>query len=108
MKNALAEARDSWLQRAKSRVVANGSEVYHALFNVDRDKSKIEDAIREWHHLPTSIGALGRTSGETSARIASLKAISAEQLTAFAETVQSVFVGAYDGEGYVVWNKLSR
>jgi hypothetical protein len=107
LENSLAEAHDGWLQRAKSRVITNGSEVYHALFNTDRDKGKIEAAIREWHYLPTSIGALGTMNEEASAHIVSVKAITIEQLTAFAKTAQSVFVGAYDGEGYLVWNKRS-
>jgi hypothetical protein len=105
LENYLAEVNDGWLQRAKSRVVANGNEVYHVLFIADRDKDKIDAAIREWHYLPTSIGALGSMNEEASALIASVKAITAEQLTAFAKTVQSVFFAAYDGEGYVVWNK---
>jgi len=108
LENSLAEAHDSWLQRAKSRIITNGTEVYHTLFSVDRDKGKIEAAIREWHYLPTSIGALGSMNEEASAHIASAKIVTTERLIAFAKTAQSVFVGAYDGEGYVVWNKPPR
>lgn len=108
LENYLFEAGAPWLQRAKSRVVTNGNEVYHALFNVDRDKGKIGDAIREWRRPPTSIGAVGHMNEEISAHIASTKAIAPEQLAAFAGTVRSVFVAAYDGEGYIVWNKLSE
>jgi hypothetical protein len=106
LENYLAEAHDGWLQRAKSRVVTHGNEVYHALLSADRDKDNIVAAIREWH-LPTCIGALGSMNEETSAHIASARIITTGQLTAFAETVQSVFVGAYDEEGYVVWNQRS-
>lgn len=107
LENALAEAHDSWLKRTKSRVVFNGTEVYHVLFNADRDKDKIEDAIRDAHHSPVLIGAVGYVRQDGLARIALGRAINTELLTAFAETVQSVFVGAYDGEGYIVWNKPS-
>jgi hypothetical protein len=103
LENSLAEAHDGWLQRAKSRVVTNGNEVYHALFSTDRDKGMIEDAIHD-DHSPVHIGAVGYIRAGDSVRIASMKAISTDQLTAFAGNVQSVFVGAYDGEGYVVWN----
>ena len=106
LENFLAEAHDGWLERAKSRIVTNGNEVYHALFSLDRcDKDKIEVAIREWHYLPTSIGAFGNMDDEASAYITSEKTITKGQLTAFARTVQSVFVSAYDGEGCLVWNK---
>jgi hypothetical protein len=81
LENYLAEARDGWLQRAKSRIVTNENEVYHALLcaSADRDKGKIEDAIREWDHLPTSVGALGSMTEEASAQIASTKTITTGQ-----------------------------
>jgi len=107
LENYLAEAHDLWLQRAKSQIVTNGAEVYHALFSADRDKGKIDAAIREWDHLPTSIGALGSMNEKASAHIAAAKTITTGELAAFAETVRSIFVGAYDGEGYIVWNKQS-
>lgn len=108
LENHLAEAHDPWLQRAKSRIIAHGSEVYHALFSGDRDKPKIEAAISEWYNLPTSIGALGSMNEKDSAHIESARTITIGQLTAFAEAVQSVFVGAYDGEGYIIWEKQSE
>jgi hypothetical protein len=46
---------------------------------------------------------VGRSPADISARNATLQDISAEQLLNFAKTVRSVFVGAYDGEGYVLW-----
>lgn len=107
LENYLAEAHDGWLQRAKSRIVTHGNEVYHVLVSADHDKAKIEAAIREWDHLPTSIGALGGMNEEVSVHIAAAKTITTGELAAFAETVWSVFVGAYDGEGYIVWNKRS-
>lgn len=103
LENYLAEAHDPWLRGAKSRVITNGSEVYHALFSADRDTHKIEATIREWHNLPTSVGALGSLNEKASAQVAAAKTITTGELAAFAETARSVFVGAYDGEGYVVW-----
>jgi hypothetical protein len=108
LENYLAEAHDPWLQGAKSRVITNGSEVYHTIFSADRDKGKIEAAIREWNGPPTSVGALGSMNEKDSGHIASMKTITTGQLTVFAETVQSIFIRAYDGEGYIVWNKLPR
>lgn len=107
LENYLAAAHDPWLQRAKSRIVSNGTEVYHTLFSVDRDKGKIEATIREWNRPPTSIGALGSMSEKDLAHIASAGIITTGQLTVFAKTVQSIFISAYDGEGYVAWNKTS-
>lgn len=108
LENYLAEAHDSWLQSAKSRVVSNGNEVYHVLLNADRDKKKIDAAIREWDHLPTSVGVLGSMAEKVSSQIGLVKVITTEQLTVFAQSARSVFVGAYDGEGYLVWNQSAR
>lgn len=108
LENYLSEAHDPWLQRARSRVITNGSEVYHALFSVDRDKGKIDAAIREWRSLPTSVGALGVVNEEACARIRLRRAITLEHLAVFAASVQSVFIFAYDGEGYIVWKKASE
>lgn len=108
LENYLAEAHDPWLQRAKSRIITNGNEVYHALLNGEGDKAKIEAAVREWDHPPTSIGGLGSMRKEAWAHIGLMDAITAQELSAFAGTVQAVFVGAYDGEGYVVWRKSSK
>lgn len=108
LENYLAEADDPWLQRAKSRVATNGSEVYHALLSVDRDESSIDTAIREWEGLPTSIGAAGSMNENASAHVAAEKTVTAGQLAAFAQASESVFVAAYEGEGYVVWEKRPR
>jgi hypothetical protein len=108
LENSLAQAQDPWLQRAKSLVITIGTDVYHMLSSADKDQIKIGDAIREAEHLPTFIGALGRVASDTLAQIASSKVLTTEQINDFAKTVHCIFIGAYDGEGYVVWNKTGR
>jgi hypothetical protein len=103
LENSLAQAGDGWLQRAKSRVVINGADVYHVLFNVDRDGETVSNAIREADGLPIFLGAVGRSPEGMFARNTPFNSISTEQLVNFAETVRCVFVGAYDGDGYVLW-----
>jgi len=105
MENWLSDAGDAWLQRAKSLVITHGEEVYHLLTTAHRDKKKIEDARREAEHLPVFTGAVGRIARDVSAKVLALKIITTEQLAAFSTTVECVFAGAYDGEGYVVWIK---
>ena len=101
--NSLASAGDGWIERAKSRVIANGDDIYHVLLNVDRDQSKIGDAICESSAIPTFIGALGNMPSYNSARIAKSKVVTGEDFEDFAKTVRCIFVGAYDREGYVLW-----
>jgi hypothetical protein len=103
LENSLAQASDGWLKRAKSRIVTNGSDVYHVLFNVDRDANNVSNAVREAEALPVFIGAVGKIPADQFARDGSANTISTEALIDFAKTVRCVFVGSYDGEGYVLW-----
>jgi len=103
LENSLAQASDGWLQRAKSRIVTNGSDVYHVLFNVDRDANNVSNAVREAEALPVFIGAVGNIPADQFACDGSANTISTEALIDFAKTVRCVFVGAYDGEGYLLW-----
>jgi len=107
MENFLFEAGAPWLARARSRLLFHGSEVYHALFSVDRDKARIIDAIRDAERLPVFVGAVGRAPWPSGGDTASLHALTAEQLADFAKTAGCVFVGAYDGEGYLIWKRES-
>lgn len=104
LENSLAEASDSWLQRASSRIVTHGCDVLHLLVSGD-SKNMIEQAIRESQSIPISVGALGEPSPALRASILATRTISAEQLAEFSRAVYCIFVGGYDGEGYVVWTR---
>lgn len=103
IENFLARAGDPWLQRAKSCVVTHESEVFHAVFSEDHTQDKIADAIREARGIPVFIGVVGRLTSETAGFIQKEKAVTASALESIAETARLVFVGAYDGEGFVLW-----
>jgi hypothetical protein len=103
LENSVASAGDPWLQRAKSCVVTREREVFHVLFSEDNTEDKIAEAILEARGIPVFIGALGRLTSETAKSISTQKAVAAVALESVAETARLVFVGAYDGEGYVLW-----
>lgn len=105
LENSLAVAGDPWLRNAKSRIATLGSEVYHVLLSEDRNEEVIENAIREARQIPAPIGAVGSLAGSVESSIVMHRTLTKEALRDFAETVRSVLVGAYDGEGYVVWSK---
>jgi hypothetical protein len=103
MENSSFRVGDAWLQRAKSCLVTYEREVFHVVFNADHTDDKIDDAIREARRIPIFIGAVGRLTSKASETIQREKVITANQLEDIAETARLIFVGAYDGEGLVLW-----
>ncbi|SRR5229473_2823591 len=108
LENMLASPGDPWLKRAKSRVATHGTEVYHIVDATERLREKIEDAVREAASLPVFVGAVGRQPPDPILGDAGDATISTRQLRTFANTVHCIFVGAYDGEGYLVWHSDRR
>jgi hypothetical protein len=108
MENLIASHGDPWLQRAKSCVVSHGSEIFHVVFNEDHTEDKIDDAISDARRIPVFIGAVGRLTTETTHSIQRQKAITTSDLQSIAQTAWVIFVGAYDGEGFVIWKRRPR
>jgi len=108
MENMLASPNDPWLKRAKSRLARYGPEVYHILTRSDRGEEKIEDTLREAESLPVFVGAIGRQPPDPILVDPVDSNISTGQLRTFAKTAHCIFVGAYDGEGYVVWRRVGH
>lgn len=107
LENSIAQVGDPYLMRAKSRLLFHGSEVYHALCSVDHDQARIINAVREAERPPAFVGAVGRMPWSAGADIAALSVVTTEELAKFARSAFCVFVGAYDGEGYLVWRRSS-
>ena len=105
LENSLAQPSDPVLKRAKCRLLLHNTEVYHPLFGMDRDNTKIANAIREAEHPGVFVGAVGRVPSGMGCDLVSISTISADQLADFAKAVHTVFVQAYDGEGYLVWTR---
>ena len=104
LENYLAAPQDPVLRSARSRIAVCGSDVYHLLLHKDNRGDSIANAIREAHSLPTFLGAFGRVAD--SARYQSMRiTLSLEELRELAASVDLIFASAYDGEGYVCWQK---
>ncbi len=100
VENALARLGDPWLARSRSRIAYFGDEVFHILLSHD-SRRDIEDAVREAHSIwPPSIGGLICIPSDITdvPSILTLDLINKLALSAVA-----VFVGAYDGESYLLW-----
>jgi hypothetical protein len=96
---------DSVANDERLRVLSHGNELYYLLTS-SSDHAVIEATIQStpasW---PGILGIL--TSAEYELRFPGNR-ISLENIDGLANRVQQIVVGAYDGEGYVVWTRRSQ
>ncbi len=99
LENDSAQANDPWLSLGDIRLLTLGDEVYHPLICGDSDEVVLKSvkSSRSW----LFVGTLTLWPGTVPAtEIASASSAHLEQL---AHCSQAIFVGAYDGEGYLLW-----
>jgi hypothetical protein len=102
VENALFEASAPWLKRAQSRTLFYDDEVYH-IPPPSPSKQAIEDALRDAHSIaPPTMGVLSQLPGDVDPAFARL---TLEIIDSLAAGVIAVFVGAYDGESFIVWER---
>lgn len=103
--NALARPSDPVLSRSESRVLVFDNEVYHFLSAADWASTIIAQAIREAGcPYPPLIGAMASAADEAGFS-GEGRQISSAQLKVLAERTEKIVIGAYDGEGYLIWSK---
>lgn len=80
-------------------------EIYYFLSWKDIDYNKIKQAINAaGNFYPGLIGALTELPEKQELNFEN-KIISSEQLHILAKRAEKIIIGAYDGEGYLIWNK---
>lgn len=96
-----AERDFEYLKDEATNVLFLGAEVYRAICGPDPDLALVTrtvDASKSW----LTIGAIGTGIGGLCSR---RQEISSMDLSELAKAVREVYIGAYDGEGYVVWRR---
>ncbi len=102
--DALARSTDSGLAKRKSRIYFFNQEVYSVLLFIDHKDDVILQANRETHSLPYFISALIAQPKQLFSTEPMRGVFTQDTLTVLARNVKSLIIGAYDGEGYLVWN----
>jgi hypothetical protein len=100
----LAKPTDSSMSRRKTPYIIYGNEVYHFLSS-RVGEAEIAEAIK-WPHTTVSFLAILTTLVQNIALINKQK-ISADELRVLARGTETLMIGAYDGEGYLIWRKKS-
>lgn len=99
--NALAKPNDQWLALRNTQIFTFQDEVYHYLLHRDTEKELIEKTIRDATTY-LFIGIMSCVKDITPFQ-QHANVITASELKFFAEKTKKIFVGAYDSEGYLIW-----
>jgi hypothetical protein len=97
------QPKDPVVQKLLTRYATFNDEVYHLLFQDDAEDQRILDTIRGAKGGPIFIGVL--TTWPLEPRVGGAGVLSRAQLQTLAASAQKLFVGAYDGEGYLIWTR---
>ncbi len=103
LEDGLAKPSDPWLRKAGTEQYFLGDDVFHFMVSGRADEGKVLKVLRAAKSLPISVGAICGISPQVDLPPAD-RELTQDLLEAFASAVVKIFVGAYDGEGYVVWN----
>lgn len=101
--DALKHPSDVVMRKLSTRYAIFGDEIYHLLFHEDAHDERIAETVNAARSVPTFIGAMSVWSGEP--QEIRLRVLSLAQLQLLANSAQKLFVGAYDGEGYLIWDR---
>lgn len=105
--DALSRPNDPILSRSAARLLTFHNEVYHFLSGRAVKSSQIRQTIRQAKSIPLFIGALTSVPEKSSFshKARKITITSDERLRGLAARSEKIVVGAYDGEGYLIWNK---
>lgn len=101
--DALLRSTDPWVTKADTHLVFYNNEVYHIILNHKSEKKQILQIIRRARSW-LFIGVL--TSIDMEAVQKQKKGfIAIDDIYILAKETKKIIIGAYDGEGYLIWNK---
>lgn len=106
--NALAQANDPWLLKRKTDILTFRNEVYHFLLSKKSLKQNIQNLIRETKvAYPSLIGIMATLNTET-IKLNNGEEIEVDILRQIIQKTEKIIIGAYDGEGYIIWEKTKN
>jgi hypothetical protein len=107
IENALAKPCDPWITMADIKIIFYKEEVYHFLINKNLTDNMIKETILFAESIPIFIGVLATIPQEELSLFINKEnyELSFEELNIIVDGIKRIFVAAYDGEGYLIWNK---
>jgi hypothetical protein len=103
--DAIARPGDPWLERTHLALMMSREAVYYLLTSEDANRERIEATVRRAKSIsPPLIGALAFLPVDEQLPRAD-RALTDRDFSSIATQTESVIVGAYDGEGFVIWSR---
>lgn len=100
--DTLAQLGDAFLSSSKTQFVAFETEIYYFLSSRESNSKTIISVVRQaTSHL--FIGVLTSLAAEND--LHTEQAITLELLTAIVQHAEHILIGAYDGEGVLIWSR---
>jgi hypothetical protein len=106
--DGMAEATDKWVtQNRNYRIMIAEGRIYHFLTTEDAEPAKIERVVRRAETIyPPLIGVMAVVEAELLERWREDRVeLRREELSILAAQADRIVIGAYDGEGYLLWVK---
>ncbi|TEB15729.1 hypothetical protein Psfp_01960 [Pelotomaculum sp. FP] len=100
-----SKPKDPRISSKDDRIYIYGDEIYYALFGEDAENNeKIHDTIWDsdshWHFV-----CIMTSLSKKSFYLRNNKNLNANELKMLVEGTERVAIGAYDGEGYLIWTR---
>jgi hypothetical protein len=106
IEDEIAAPGDLSLRNAQATVLTCNQSVYYQIKRPQADLNVIESVLRKASSIsPPTVGSLGQCRLQTDSHEKDGQ-LGVKQLIEFAEHTEKVFVGAYDGEGFLIWSKV--
>ncbi|HEV2826949.1 MAG TPA: hypothetical protein VGW76_05050 [Pyrinomonadaceae bacterium] len=99
--DASAAPGDPYLRNIETRISTMNQEVYHLLCPADISNDKILKTIR----LARSWLFIGVMTYSSTDLCSGREPLTLQELTWLAQRAEKIVIGAYDGEGYLTWEK---
>jgi len=105
--DALAKPSDPCMSASTSYMVF-GDEVYHIVTAEYGDSSQIREKLVEAKSIPIFIGLMTSWGPDCPRTFTTGQSFSPTCLEQLAQRAETIIVGAYDGESYIVWEQRSK
>lgn len=106
--NTLAKPSDPWLMKRKTKILTFNSEVYHFINSENTSEKEIQNTIREANATYPPLIGIMITVNAKEHELNDGDKIDLEFLRLIAQRTEKTIIGAYDGEGYLIWKKIKN
>ena len=84
-----------------------GNDIYYSLTKKDSDREHVTKVFNQgFAFSPPTIAIITSVSGKNWLPVKKQSEITLEQLKMLTDRAEKIIIGAYDGEGYLIWEKV--